>query len=51
MYKKEKTTYVVRNIPVSLWKKVRGKFLTEPGNKKGLSELIISLLKDWVGDE
>ena len=51
MYKSEKTTYVVRNIPVSLWKKVRGKFLTEPGNKKGLSELIISLLEKWTKDD
>lgn len=51
MYKSEKTTYVVRNIPVSLWKKVRGKFLLDSSQHKSIGDKIIELLEGWVKDD
>ena len=49
MYKNTKTTYVVRNIPVTLWKKVKAKFAM--GEQKSIGDLIISLLQKWVNDD
>ena len=46
MYKTEETSHLVKNIPVSLWKKVRAKCLTEGINAVG--DVIKQLLSDWV---
>jgi hypothetical protein len=47
MYKTENTTYVVRNIPVVLWKKCKSKFLLHNRGERTMGEVIIKLLKQW----
>ena len=47
MYKTEKTTYVVRNIPVVLWRKCKSKFLLDNSGEKTMGDVIIKLLKNW----
>ena len=45
MYKSEKTSYLVREIPVSLWKNVRAKALRM--GKNSMADVIIDLLTTW----
>jgi|TARA_Y100000310_G_scaffold253819_1_gene260795 hypothetical protein len=40
---------MVKNIPVSLWKDVKIKFIKSSEGDKTLSDLIIRLLTDWEG--
>ena len=47
MYKTEKTTYVVRNIPVVLWKKCKSKFLLDTSGDRTMGDVIIKLLQNW----
>jgi len=47
MYKSEKTTYVVRKIPVKLWKEVKSRFLYVDEHKS-IGDLVINLLEKWV---
>jgi hypothetical protein len=51
MYKSEKTTYVVRDIPVELWKQVRSKFVFNKSGYKNIGQIIINLLGKWVEDD
>ena len=51
MYKTNKTTYVVRNIPVELWKSVKAKFLFDKSGHKNIGQLVVSLLMKWVKDD
>tara|TARA_R100000315_G_scaffold33622_1_gene13698 strand:- start:4943 stop:5149 length:207 start_codon:yes stop_codon:yes gene_type:complete len=46
MYKKDTTSYLTQDIPVSLWKKVRAKVLTD--DIKSVGSVITSLLESWV---
>ncbi len=46
MYKKDTTSYLTQDIPVSLWKKVRAKVLTD--DIKSVGSVITSLLEKWV---
>lgn len=46
MYKKDTTSYLTQGIPVSLWKKVRAKVLTD--DIKSVGSVITSLLEKWV---
>tara|TARA_R100000093_G_scaffold63144_1_gene34149 strand:+ start:1916 stop:2077 length:162 start_codon:yes stop_codon:yes gene_type:complete len=48
-YKTGSTSYMVKNIPVSLWKDVKIKFIKSSEGDKTLSDLIIRLLTDWEG--
>jgi hypothetical protein len=50
MYKSEKTTYVVRDIPVELWKQVKAKFVFNKSGYKNIGQVVVSLLEKWVGD-
>jgi len=48
LYKSGITTYVVKNIPVGLWKKCKTKFLHSNSGEKSMGELIIRLLENWI---
>jgi|TARA_R110002051_G_scaffold19567_4_gene54403 hypothetical protein len=48
MYKSEKTTYVVREIPVELWKQVKSKFVFNKSGYKNIGQVIVNLLGKWV---
>ncbi len=50
MYKSEKTTYVVRDIPVGLWKQVKPKFVFNKSGYKNIGQVVINLLEKWVKD-
>jgi hypothetical protein len=50
MYKSDKTTYVVKNIPVELWKNVKSRLLFSSSQHKSIGNLVISLLDKWVKD-
>ena len=49
MYKNKNTSYLVKEIPVETWKKVRAKCLTEGIN--AVSDVVVNLLEKWVKDE
>ena len=49
MYKNETTSYLVKDIPVSLWKKVRAKALTE--EVEAIAPVVIKLLEKWENGE
>ena len=51
MYKTDKTTYVVRSIPVKLWKQVKSKFLMTEHQHKSIGSIIINLLDKWVKED
>ena len=48
MYKSDKTTYVVKNIPVILWKNVKSALLFSKTEHKSIGGLIVDLLDKWV---
>ena len=48
MYKSDKTTYVIRDIPVELWKQVKSKFLFQKAGHKSIGGVIIFLLEKWI---
>tara|TARA_Y100001951_G_scaffold93271_1_gene88762 strand:+ start:365 stop:541 length:177 start_codon:yes stop_codon:yes gene_type:complete len=48
LYKSGLTTYVVKNIPVGLWKKCKTKFLHSNSGEKSMGELIVKLLENWI---
>jgi hypothetical protein len=50
LYKSGITTYVVKNIPVGLWKKCKTKFLHSDSQEKSMGGLIIKLLENWITD-
>tara|TARA_Y100000361_G_C10929418_1_gene223077 strand:- start:64 stop:243 length:180 start_codon:yes stop_codon:yes gene_type:complete len=50
MYKAEKTTYVVRKIPVTLWKEVKSRMLFSE-DYKSIGDLVINLLEKWVQEK
>ncbi len=49
MYKSDSTNFLVRNIPVSLWKKCRAKAMQETDSS--MNELILDLLETWEQGE
>ena len=49
MYKSDSTNFLVRNIPVSLWKKCRVKAMQETDSS--MNELILDLLETWEQGE
>jgi len=46
IYKATHTTYLVRKVPVQLWKDCRRKAIETDQNQ--MSEVIIELLRKWV---
>tara|TARA_Y100000361_G_C11006196_1_gene261952 strand:+ start:330 stop:500 length:171 start_codon:yes stop_codon:yes gene_type:complete len=48
-YKTEHTTFLVRKIPVQLWKNCRTKAIETDENQMG--DVILKLLKKWVNGE
>ena len=46
MFKNKTTSYLVKEIPVDLWKSVRARCLTEGHNAAG--DVIKSLLSKWI---
>ena len=49
MYKSDSTNFLVRNIPVNLWKKCRAKAMQETDSS--MNEVILSLLQTWEQGE
>ena len=45
MYKSDSTNFLVRNIPVNLWKKCRAKALQETDSS--MNDVILNLLQTW----
>jgi hypothetical protein len=48
LYKTDYTTYVVKKIPVSLWKKCKSIFLLCNTGESTMGDVIIKLLREWV---
>ena len=49
MYKSDRTNFLVRNIPVNLWKKCRAKALQE--TESSMNDVILDLLETWEQGE
>lgn len=49
MYKSDSTNFLVRNIPVNLWKKCRAKALQE--TDASMNDVILDLLQAWEQGE
>ena len=49
MYKSDRTNFLVRNIPVNLWKKCRAKALQEADSS--MNDVILNLLQTWEQGE
>ena len=45
MYKKDRTTFLERDIPVNLWKSCKSKALLD--SNMSMNEVILNLLKTW----
>ena len=48
LYKSDYTTYVVKKIPVVLWKKCKSRFLLNNTGENSMGDVIIKLLREWV---